>query len=82
MNLNDLIIACIENVIIGVMHITFTPYITHQGEWRATIKGVRTAASTRNKGVGTELIPWAIKRAEERKCHLVQLTTSRCSALL
>jgi ribosomal protein S18 acetylase RimI-like enzyme len=74
---NELVIACIRNDIIGVMQITFTPYITHQGGWRATIEGVRTAASTRNKGVGTELIQWAIKRAEERKCHLVQLTTDK-----
>jgi ribosomal protein S18 acetylase RimI-like enzyme len=74
---NELIIACIENAIIGVMQITFTPYITHQGGWRATIEGVRTAASTRSQGVGSELIRWAIKRAEERQCHLIQLTTDK-----
>ncbi|WP_059174029.1 GNAT family N-acetyltransferase [Bacillus sp. FJAT-27445] len=74
---NELIVACEGNKVIGVQQITFTPYLTHQGGWRATIEGVRTSASVRGKGVGTELIKWAIQRAEERGCHLVQLTTDK-----
>jgi GNAT superfamily N-acetyltransferase len=74
---NELVVACDGNKVIGVQQITFTPYITHQGAWRATIEGVRTLASVRGKGVGTELIKWAIQRAEERGCHLVQLTTDK-----
>ncbi len=74
---NELIVACEENEVIGVQQITFTPYITHQGGWRATIEGVRTSASVRGKGIGTKLIKWAIQRAEERGCHLVQLTTDK-----
>jgi len=72
---NELVVACRQNEVIGVQQITFTPYITHQGGWRATIEGVRTSSSERGKGVGTELIRWAIQRAKERGCHLVQLTT-------
>lgn len=74
---NELVVACVGNEVIGVQQITFTPYITHQGGWRATIEGVRTSASVRGKGVGTKLIKWAIQRAEERGCHLVQLTTDK-----
>ncbi len=74
---NELVVACDGNEVIGVQQITFTPYITHQGGWRATIEGVRTSTSVRGKGVGTELIKWAIQRAEERGCHLVQLTTDK-----
>lgn len=74
---NELVVACDGNEVVGVQQITFTPYITHQGGWRATIEGVRTAASVRGMGVGTELIKWAIQRAEERGCHLVQLTTDK-----
>ncbi|WP_053362406.1 GNAT family N-acetyltransferase [Bacillus sp. FJAT-27251] len=74
---NELVVACDGNEVIGVLQITFTPYITHQGGWRATIEGVRTSASVRGKGVGTELLKWAISRAEERGCHLVQLTTDK-----
>ncbi|MGN8644637.1 N-acetyltransferase family protein [Gracilibacillus sp. HCP3S3_G5_1] len=74
---NELVVACYNNEVIGVQQITFTPYITHQGGWRATIEGVRTSASVRGKGVGTKLIKWAIERAKERGCHLVQLTTDK-----
>lgn len=74
---NELIVAILENEIIGVLQITFTPYITHQGGWRATIEGVRTSSSERGKGIGSELIRWAIQRAKERGCHMIQLTTDK-----
>ncbi|MDL4842356.1 GNAT family N-acetyltransferase [Aquibacillus rhizosphaerae] len=74
---NELVVACDGNQVVGVQQITFTPYITYQGGWRATIEGVRTSASVRGKGVGTKLIKWAIQRAAERGCHLVQLTTDK-----
>jgi ribosomal protein S18 acetylase RimI-like enzyme len=74
---NELVVAYQGNEVIGVQQITFTPYITHQGGWRATIEGVRTSSSVRGKGVGTELIKWAIQRANERGCHLIQLTTDK-----
>lgn len=74
---NELVVACQGDTIVGVQQITFTPYITHQGGWRATIEGVRASASSRSKGIGTTLIEWAITRAKERGCHLVQLTTDK-----
>lgn len=74
---NELVVAYQGDEIVGVQQITFIPYITHQGGWRATIEGVRTASSSRSKGVGTELIKWGIKRAKELGCHLVQLTTDK-----
>ncbi|MCA1318445.1 GNAT family N-acetyltransferase [Bacillus tianshenii] len=74
---NELIVACQENEIVGVQQITFTPYLTHQGGWRATIEGVRTLSTERGKGIGSELIRYAIQRAKERGCHLIQLTTDK-----
>ncbi|SNZ10202.1 transcriptional regulator [Terribacillus aidingensis] len=74
---NELVVACYGNKVIGVEQITFTPYLTHQGGWRATIEGVRTLASVRGSGVGTQLINWAIQRAKERDCHVIQLTTDK-----
>ncbi|TYS16989.1 GNAT family N-acetyltransferase [Rossellomorea vietnamensis] len=74
---NELIVACLEGEVIGVLQITFTPYLTHQGGWRATIEGVRTSSRVRGLGAGTEMMEWAIQRAEERNCHLLQLTTDK-----
>ncbi|RXT03798.1 GNAT family N-acetyltransferase [Ammoniphilus sp. CFH 90114] len=74
---NELVVACIGEEVVGVLQITFIPYLTHQGGWRATIEGVRTATSVRGKGVGSQLIRWVIERAKERGCHLLQLTTDK-----
>ena len=62
---------------IAVMQMTFTPYITHQGGWRATIEGVRVNGDLRGTGIGREFFKWAIARAIDRGCHVVQLTTDK-----
>ena len=74
---NERIVATRCDEVVGVLQVTFTPYLTYQGSWRATIEGVRTAAAVRGQGVGGALLRHAIGRAEARGCHLVQLTTDK-----
>ncbi|MCF6138436.1 GNAT family N-acetyltransferase [Pseudalkalibacillus berkeleyi] len=74
---NELVVACVRGEVVGVIQLTFTPYLTYQGGWRATIEGVRTSSTTRGQGIGTKLIEWGIQRAKDRGCHLVQLTTDK-----
>lgn len=74
---NELIVAYLHTHIIGVLQMTFTPYLTYQGGWRATIEGVRISPSHRGEGLGTALFEWAIQRAKQKGCHLVQLTTDK-----
>lgn len=74
---NELLIANDESKIVGVLQITFTPYLTHQGGWRATVEGVRISSDVRGMGVGSKMIEFAIQRAKERGCHLIQLTTDK-----
>ncbi|AIF44784.1 MULTISPECIES: GNAT family N-acetyltransferase [Virgibacillus] len=74
---NELILAVFAEEIVGVLQITFTPYLTYQGGWRATIEGVRTNKFLRGKGIGTQMIEWAIHLAKERGAHVVQLTTDK-----
>jgi ribosomal protein S18 acetylase RimI-like enzyme len=75
---NELVVAEGEgSVILAVLQLTFTPYITHQGGWRASIEGVRVHRHFRRSGIGRQLCSWAINRARERGCHLVQLTTDK-----
>lgn len=74
---NELIVACLGEEIVGVLQLTLTPYLTHQGSWRATIEGVRTASSERGNGIGSQLIQWAIGRAKKRGCRMIQLTTDK-----
>lgn len=74
---NELVVACLNSKVVGVLQVTFIPYLTYQGGWRALIEGVRIAADVRSAGIGRRLFEWAIQRARERKCHLVQLTTDK-----
>jgi ribosomal protein S18 acetylase RimI-like enzyme len=63
--------------VVGVLQLTFVPSLTHRGGWRAQIEGVRVAAALRSAGVGERMFEWAIDRARERGCRMVQLTTDR-----
>ena len=74
---NELIVAEQAGAVVAVLQITFIPYLTHQGSWRALIEGVRVAAEARSSGVGRRLFEWAISRARERGCRLVQLTSDK-----
>ena len=59
---NELVVACYGDEIVGVQQITFTPYLTRQGGWRATIEGVRIASTVRGKGIGSKLIEYGVQR--------------------
>lgn len=74
---NELIVACLDGQVIGVLQLTFIPYLTYQGGCRALIEAVRVDASQRSSGVGRALFEWAIQRARDRRCHLIQLTTDK-----
>jgi len=71
----QLVVATLADEIVGVMQLSFIPYLTYQGSWRAQIEGVRVAEAHRSRGVGRAIFEWAIARARDRGCHLVQLTT-------
>jgi GNAT superfamily N-acetyltransferase len=74
---NELVVVQSGARMVGVLQMTFIPSITYQGGWRALIEGVRVAAPLRSSGVGRALFEWAIARARERGCHLVQLTSDK-----
>ena len=65
-----------ENVI-AVAQINYLQYLTYQGRMRAQIEGVRVHQDYRGKGVGKQLFEHLIKSAQQRGCHLVQLTTDK-----
>jgi GNAT superfamily N-acetyltransferase len=74
---HELTVACRGETIVGVLQLTFLPYITYCGGWRALIEGVRIAGAERSQGVGRSMVAWAIGRARARGCHMVQLTTDK-----
>ena len=62
--------------VVGCLQLTFLPYLTFRGGWRAQIEAVRIASDRRGTGLGCVLFEWAIDEARRRDCHLVQLTTN------
>ena len=77
---NELVVAVLGDAVIGVLQMTFIPYLTHRGAWRALIEGVRVSSGARSGGAGGAMIRWAIERAKQRDCAMVQLTTDRSRA--
>jgi len=73
---NELIVAETNGEIIGTLQITFTSSISFQGGKRATVESVRVDAKYRGQGIGKQLMQWAINRAREENCLLLQLTTN------
>ena len=74
---NELIVALIDSDIVGFFQLTFIPYLTYQGRWRALVEGVRVNKRYRGQGIGKKLFEWAIQRAKDKDCHLLQLTTDK-----
>ncbi len=75
---NELIVVEDANgTVIGTLQLTFLPGISHRGAWRAQIEGVRVSAEVRSSGIGRKMILWAIERARERGCPMVQLTSDK-----
>ena len=74
---NELILAIHGERIVGFLQITFIPYFTYQGRWRALVEGVRVQRAYRSRGIGRQILQWAIQRARQRGCHLIQLTSDK-----
>lgn len=74
---NELIVAIRDGAPVGMLQLTFIPSLTYQGGFRALIEGVRVAAGARSLGIGGTMLQWAIGRARQRGCMMVQLTTDK-----
>jgi GNAT superfamily N-acetyltransferase len=74
---NELVVADDGGAVIGTCQLTFTPSLSRGGAERMTIEAVRVRRDRRGTGVGRAMMTWALDRARERGCGLVQLTTDR-----
>lgn len=73
----ELTVAQIDGEIVGTFQLTFIQYLTHQGGLRAQIEAVRVSSNHRGKGIGATMFEYAIDRAKEKGCYVVQLTTDK-----
>ena len=74
---NELIVADADGEVVATCQLTFTPSLSRGGVERMTIEAVRVAGTLRGQGIGREMIRWALDRARQRGCRLVQLATDK-----
>jgi GNAT superfamily N-acetyltransferase len=74
---NELIVAEDAGEIVATCQLTFTPGLSRGGGWRMTIEAVRVTTNRRGGGIGRRLMAYAMGRARERNCRVVQLTTDK-----
>ena len=72
---HELIVADLNGEVVGTLHLTFIPSISYQGGLRAQVESVRVDSKLRGKGIGKQMMVYAIERAKERGAHLMQLTS-------
>ena len=71
-----LLVAELDDRVVGMLQISYIPSLTFQGGERAQIEGVRVEAGLRGTGVGRRMVERVIAEAARRGCRMVQLTTS------
>lgn len=72
---NELVVAELDDLIVGTLQLTFTPSLSFQGGKRCTVESVRVDENYRGRKIGRQMMLWAIERAKERGCISMQLTS-------
>ncbi|BCY14305.1 GNAT family N-acetyltransferase [Actinoplanes sp. L3-i22] len=72
---NELIIGVRDGAVAGTCQLTYLPGLSRGGAWRMQVEAVRIRSDLRGSGHGAALMRWAIERARERGCEMVQLTS-------
>ncbi|WP_406311593.1 GNAT family N-acetyltransferase [Streptosporangium sp. NBC_01639] len=74
---NELIVAELDGEVVGTMQLTYIPGISRRGALRMQIEAVRITSALRGRGLGRQMMEWAVERGRARGCALVQLTTDK-----
>ncbi|MFI5782888.1 GNAT family N-acetyltransferase [Nocardia sp. NPDC051570] len=76
----ELLVAEYNGAVVGTAQLSYLPGLARQGAVRAQIEAVRVDRSVRGMGLGSRLIEECVRRARERGCALVQLTSDASRA--
>jgi ribosomal protein S18 acetylase RimI-like enzyme len=64
-----------SGAVVGCLQLCIMPGLSSQGASRALIEDVRVASHSRSRGIGEQLVQWAMAEAQARGCNLVELLT-------
>ena len=69
----QLVIAEEGGAVVGCLQLCIMPGLSSQGASRGLIEDVRVASNRRSRGIGQQLVQWAVSEARAKKCSLVEL---------
>jgi ribosomal protein S18 acetylase RimI-like enzyme len=64
-----------EGAVVGCLQLCILPGLSSQGASRGLIEDVRVASNCRSRGIGEQMVQWAVAEARSRGCKLVELLT-------
>jgi len=64
-----------EGAVVGCLQLCILPGLSSQGASRGLIEDVRVASHCRGRGIGEEMVQWAVGRSRAKGCKLVELLT-------
>ena len=74
---NELVVGVLDGEVVATLQLTVVPHIARMGSRRAIVEAVRVDSRLRGRRLGERLFAWAIERARERGCAILQLTTDK-----
>lgn len=70
-----LVVAESAGRLVGCLQLAILPGLSSQGASRGLLEDVRVASDCRSRGIGEQLVQWAVTEAKARGCNLVELLT-------
>lgn len=70
-----LVVAESEGRVVGCLQLAVLPGLSSQGGIRGLLEDVRVASDCRSRGIGEQLVQWAVAEAKAHGCNLVELLT-------
>jgi ribosomal protein S18 acetylase RimI-like enzyme len=64
-----------DGAVVGCLQLCILPGLSSQGASRGLLEDVRVAKHCRSRGIGEQMVQWAIAQARGRGCRLVELLT-------
>ena len=64
-----------DDAVVGCLQLCILPGLSSQGASRGLIEDVRVASHCRSRGIGEQMVQWAVAEARARGCKVVELLT-------
>ena len=71
----QLVVAEEGGRVVGCLQLCVLPGLSSQGASRGLLEDVRVASDRRSRGIGEQLVGWAVEQSRAKGCKVVELLT-------